>query len=267
MDNITKMIQEEELNSSRFKEISEFVNNYVNREYVNKENELLGMFNDIDYRNISREDIVEKINNYNDFFSSTKSSENENNIVLKKLTIFNSLIASQLKNLLVELDIKISSDKEQNVYNHNYSINVELPSKYTDELSEKVDTIKKISVDGEEKYVQVLPRKERKIYDIYNKYIENINLLSQFILFIKINSATIPVNIVCNSVNKDGDNITLNFYLDFNLENCKTDNIVKESDFCFNKLLENGLTSKEERDINYQKELSLINNQIVLDNM
>ncbi|MBR2712277.1 MAG: hypothetical protein IKE73_01060 [Bacilli bacterium] len=265
MDNITKMIQEEELNSNRFKEISEFVNNYVNREYVNKENELLDMFNDIDYRNISREDIVEKINNYNDFFSSTKSSENENNIVLKKLSLFNSMVASQLKNLLVELDVKISSDKEQDKYNHNYNIDVELPKKYIKEVPEKIDIIKRITIDEEEKYIQVLPRKERRIYDAYNEYVEKISQLSQFILFIKVNSVTIPVNLVCNGVNLDEDKIRLDFYHDFCLKNEENDKIVREADFCFSKLLENGLTSKEERDLKYQKELSLINNNIILE--
>ncbi|MBQ3475561.1 MAG: hypothetical protein IJH20_05270 [Bacilli bacterium] len=219
MDAIIRNIQEE-INSERYKKVSEIVSLYENRENIEIEEHLINIIEGFDYSNASDNDIKHKINMYNDFFSSLKTNVIESNIVLKNIVSLNSLIASQLKNLLIELNIKVTSFKEQNEFYHNYSIDFNLPENYIFKVQRPIEIIKNIEINGEEKYIQILPRKERKIYDEYNEFANKLGNIENFILFVKINYVTLPLKLKCTGIDLgSNNNLLISFYHDFDKVN------------------------------------------------
>lgn len=263
MVEIIKSIQEEELNSERYKMVSDIVNIYDKRKYKDIEEKLLGIIRNYDYNNTSIESVIEKVNEYNIFFSSIESDVCNNNILIKKIADFNSFISSQLRSLMVELDLILSSHREQKKFDYEFFINVNLPKIIMEQIPKNICIIKNVIINGEDKYIQILPRENRKIYDLYNEFSEKVNDIFKFVLFSKINSVTLPLNLICKDINMNNDKIIINFYRSHN-NKIDYDELIDESTLCINSLLVNGLTSKEERDNNYQKKLKLLDSNIIL---
>ena len=179
-------IQNNELESGRFKKIKTFLNDYHTRENVKLEKKLFkivgtsGLDDNLINKNIDYK-IIHKIKRFNKlkhFLNSLTQEQINSNLYLQAVSVFMKTSLEDCKYIIMRLKENLElSDKNQRL-----ELNVNIPVKRLKLLPTIVDEQVGISYYRKQnyktEYVNVLDDENLHIYSEYNTYVRNINKLA-----------------------------------------------------------------------------------------
>ena len=215
-------IQNMELESKRFKEISEFIEKYKIRNSHIKEKILFNMLNNVD--NYDNQMCLEKIKKIKEIINNLTDTELELNIYLKAIKQ-GYIISKNDCEKIVEKTIKIYEDLPTSSEYQYMMVDLKINKKVLNSLGEYVNTtayVKHYPETEEDNYdtVFVLDEENIKYYELYNEIIKSIHEIYKSIYY---------YNLIKELSNADMDISEICFEFDTeNLKNVSTFFLVKK---------------------------------------